>query len=35
VAVGLYDPATVTRLPAYEPAGARLPDDAVLLQVGD
>lgn len=29
--VGMYDPRTLTRLPAYDDNGARLPDDAILL----
>jgi len=30
-ALGLYDGATLARLPAYSPAGDRLPDDAVVI----
>ena len=30
-ALGLYDGATLARLPAYGPAGERLPDDAVVI----
>jgi len=29
--VGLYDPVTLARLPAYDASGARLQDDAVIL----
>ncbi len=29
--VGMYDPATMTRLPAYDGAGERLPNDAIPL----
>jgi hypothetical protein len=29
--VGMYDPATLTRLPAYDGAGQRLPDDTIPL----
>jgi hypothetical protein len=31
LAIGLYDPLTGERLPAYGPDGQRLPDDAVLI----
>jgi hypothetical protein len=29
--VGLYDPETLERLPAYGPEGERLPDDRVMI----
>ncbi len=31
--VGLYDPVTLQRLPAYNAAGARLPDDVIPLEI--
>ncbi len=31
--IGMYDPATVVRLPAYDANGERMPDDAVRLAV--
>ncbi|NOZ06433.1 MAG: phospholipid carrier-dependent glycosyltransferase [Chloroflexi bacterium] len=33
--VGLYQPATGQRLPAYDGRGQRLPDDAITLPAGD
>lgn len=35
LAVGLYDPATVTRLEARAADGTRLPDDAILIAVDE
>ncbi len=32
--VGMYDPVTLTRLPAYDSHSVRLPDDVVLLDIG-
>jgi hypothetical protein len=32
--IGLYDPATGERLPAFTADGTRLPDDAVMLVFG-
>lgn len=34
VLVGLYDPISMQRLPAYAPDGSRLPDDAIRLSSG-
>jgi hypothetical protein len=33
VAIGLYDPASGERLPAFSPTGQRLPDDALILSL--
>jgi len=33
--IGLYQPATGQRLPAYDGQGRRLPDDALTLPAGD
>ena len=35
LAVGLYDPASLTRLPVTDASGERLPDDAIRIQVAD
>ena len=35
LAIGMYDVATRTRLPAYDAAGARLPDDRMILRMDD
>jgi 4-amino-4-deoxy-L-arabinose transferase-like glycosyltransferase len=32
IEVGMYDPATVIRVPVFAPDGSRLPDDRVLLE---